>query len=69
VHYDENDTARFEGELAAAVNDLLATPGRAEEMGRAGRARAERVFAWPAIAQRTVDIYRAVHPPTMSRAS
>jgi glycosyltransferase involved in cell wall biosynthesis len=29
-------------------------------MGRAGRDRAERQFAWPAVAGRTLDVYNAV---------
>ena len=60
VHYDQTDAPRFERDLAAAVNDLLATPELAAAMGRAGRIRAEQLFAWPAIAERTVDIYRTI---------
>jgi phosphatidylinositol alpha-1,6-mannosyltransferase len=37
-------------EVADAVADLLADPGRAREMGLAGRARVERDHTWPAIA-------------------
>ncbi|HSD49262.1 MAG TPA: glycosyltransferase family 4 protein [Actinomycetota bacterium] len=40
------DGTRVE-EVAAAVADLLADPARAEEMGRAGRARVERYYTWP----------------------
>jgi phosphatidylinositol alpha-1,6-mannosyltransferase len=39
-------------QVASAVADLLADPARAERMGRAGRARAERHHAWPDIAAR-----------------
>jgi alpha-maltose-1-phosphate synthase len=47
----------FEAALAEAVNALVTDPGRATEMGRAGRARAEREFGWDAIARRTVEVY------------
>jgi starch synthase len=33
-------------------------PSRAAAMGRAGRARVMERFAWPAIAQQTVGLYR-----------
>ncbi|MGH9226903.1 MAG: glycogen synthase [Acidimicrobiales bacterium] len=46
--------------LAAAINDLLADPAKARRMGQAGRARVHDRFSWPAIARRTVDLYRRV---------
>jgi starch synthase len=60
VHYDEDDVAAFRSGIAAAVNELLADPDRAAAMGRAGRERAEREFAWEAAAARTVEIYRTL---------
>ena len=47
----------FEAALAEAVNALVTDPQRATEMGRAGRARAEREFGWDAIARRTIEVY------------
>jgi starch synthase len=47
----------FEGALAQAVNALVSNPERAAEMGKAGRARADREFSWDAIARRTVEVY------------
>ncbi len=38
---------RNPGTVAEAVAGLLATPARAEAMGKAGRARVERLFTWP----------------------
>jgi phosphatidyl-myo-inositol dimannoside synthase len=38
---------RHVGAVAEAVGALLADPQRAAAMGKAGRARAERLFAWP----------------------
>jgi starch synthase len=55
---DPLDPGGFVAGIAERVNELLADPGRAEEMGRAGRARAIEQFAWPAIAERTAGLYR-----------
>ncbi|MBA2389878.1 MAG: glycogen synthase [Geodermatophilaceae bacterium] len=60
VHYDEQDPAGFEAGLADALNRVLADHRLAESMGAAGRARAVEEFGWPAVAARTVEVYRAV---------
>ncbi|HVL86133.1 MAG TPA: glycogen synthase [Pseudonocardia sp.] len=60
VHLDEHDAEAFRTGLADAVNGLLADPGRADAMGAAGRARAEREFSWERAAERTVEIYRSL---------
>jgi starch synthase len=52
------DPQRFAAAFAERVNALLADPGRAREMGRTGRERAVREFAWPAIAEQTSALYR-----------
>jgi starch synthase len=57
VQYDENDTAGFERDLAAAVNALVEDPAKATAMGKAGRTRAVSEFGWDAVAQRTTDLY------------
>ena len=54
------DPAAFAAAIAQRVNALVADPPRAMAMGRAGRERAVRDFAWPAIAARTVEVYEAV---------
>ena len=59
VPYDADDADAFEMGLAAAINAVVAEPERAAEMGRAGRARAISDFGWDAIAERTVNVYRA----------
>lgn len=59
VPYDADDADAFEMGLAAAVNAVVADPERAAEMGRTGRARAISDFGWDAIAERTVNVYRA----------
>lgn len=45
------------GALAAAITGLLADPGRAAAMGRVGRARAEALYSWKAVAERTAEFY------------
>ena len=54
------DPARFASEFAERVNRLLADPAEAERFGRAGRERAVAEFSWAAIAERVVEVYRAV---------
>jgi starch synthase len=53
--------------IAERVNALLADPERARELGRAGRRRAVERFAWPAIAEQTVALYRALVERAASR--
>ncbi len=51
------------GKLAAALNALLADPGRAREMGQAGRDRAVTEFSWAAVAARTDGLYAELAAP------
>jgi starch synthase len=51
---------RYVADFAAALIEVVSDPDRAAEMGRAGRARAIQAFSWPAIAERTVEVYRTV---------
>jgi alpha-maltose-1-phosphate synthase len=54
------DPQRFATDFAERVNALLADPGRAREMGLAGRRRAFERFAWPAIARQTSALYQSL---------
>ena len=54
------DPDRFVADLAGRLDEVLADPDRAKAMGRAGRARAVEHFSWPAIAARTLEVYRSV---------
>ncbi|MDQ1491971.1 MAG: alpha-maltose-phosphate synthase [Actinomycetota bacterium] len=54
------DPEAFVADLAKAVNDLVADPDTAERMGAVGRKRAVEEFSWPAIAARTVELYRSL---------
>ena len=50
---------RFSKDLAVRVNELMADPEKCVAMGVAGRERVERVFGWPEIARKTVELYRS----------
>ncbi|MEJ7832019.1 MAG: glycogen synthase [Nocardioides sp.] len=54
------DPDRYVADFAAALTSVVADPGRAAAMGRAGRRRAIASFGWDAIAERTVEVYRSV---------
>jgi starch synthase len=60
VDLDESDRTRFARDLAARIDELLADPALAARMGAAGRARVLERFTWPAIADRTVALYRSL---------
>ncbi len=49
---------QFARDLAAGLSDLLADPEKAKRFGEAGRKRVEEKFAWSAIAEQTLDLYR-----------
>jgi alpha-maltose-1-phosphate synthase len=59
VDLDPAEPDDFERRLAAAVDELVRDPARAERMGLAGRARAVDLFGWDAVAERTVAVYEA----------
>jgi starch synthase len=54
------DPDQYVADFAQALTEVVSDPDRAAEMGRAGRARAIEAFSWPAIAERTVEVYRSV---------
>ncbi len=53
------DPERYVTDLAAAMADAVSDVDRARRFGEAGRRRAEDHFAWDAIADRTIEVYRA----------
>ncbi|MEP6463332.1 MAG: glycogen synthase [Frankiaceae bacterium] len=55
-----SDPERFVADLADRVNSVLADPARATALGEAGRRRAIEHFSWPAIADRTMELYRSL---------
>jgi starch synthase len=54
------DPAAFAASIADAVNSLLGDPSRRALMGKAGRERAVEHFSWPAIAERTRQLYASL---------
>ncbi len=54
------DPERYVADFAEALTSLVTDPDRAATMGRAGRQRAVESFGWPAIAERTMEVYRSV---------
>jgi glycosyltransferase involved in cell wall biosynthesis len=50
--------------FTARLLELLADPARARRMGEAGRARAERMFTWSAVAQKMLARMQAAAPAT-----
>ncbi|MBD5788274.1 glycogen synthase [Cellulosimicrobium terreum] len=54
------DPDTFVADLAAALTAMVSDPARAAEMGRAARQRVEDHFAWDAIGERTLEVYRSV---------
>jgi starch synthase len=57
VDYEPADPEAYISALAARVEEVLADPALATQMGKAGRERALKHFSWPAIATRTVELY------------
>lgn len=51
------DPNRFVADLAAALNEAVSDPKRADRMGLAGRKRAEESFSWATIGERTNQVY------------
>jgi len=51
---------KFVADLAATLTEVVSNPEAARTMGAAGRQRAEELFSWDHIAQRTKEIYAAL---------
>ena len=58
--FEPADPDRFERDLAARIDELMADPARRAAMGAAGLRRAVEHFGWDAIARRTVALYESV---------
>ncbi|MGD0834867.1 MAG: glycogen synthase [Candidatus Dormibacteria bacterium] len=50
----------FEADLADRINQLVADPVLAADMGRAGRRRVLERFSWEAVATQTIDLYESL---------
>ena len=49
-------------DLACKINEMLADPDRAEQMGRAGREKVLVKFSWRAVGDRLEEVYRCLVP-------
>ena len=65
VPFEQDRVTRFPSQpetfaraLAECISDLLADPAKARSFGQAGRKRVEEKFAWNAIADQTIALYR-----------
>jgi alpha-maltose-1-phosphate synthase len=65
VHFDQDpvtkfpaDAEKFSRDLAARISELMADPEKARQFGLAGRKRVEQKFAWSAIADQTIALYK-----------
>jgi starch synthase len=60
VDWDEAAPDRFSTALAARIEEVLDDHAQARRLGDAGRRRVLDRFTWPAIADRTVELYRSL---------
>jgi starch synthase len=51
---------KFARDLAKKISELLADSEKAKRFGEAGRKRVEETFAWAAIADQTIELYRGL---------
>ncbi|MFP4125216.1 MAG: glycogen synthase [Alphaproteobacteria bacterium] len=58
--FEPTDPAAFSKGLAAAINRLARDPELRTRMGKAGRRRVLEQFSWDAIAETTLELYRAL---------
>jgi starch synthase len=58
---------KFARDLAEKISSLLADPDKAKRFGEAGRNRVEETFAWSAIADQTIQLYRQLVKTTQTK--
>ena len=54
------DSAKFEGNIAIGISEMMGDPERLKRYGIAGRTRAINEFGWDAVATATIALYRSV---------
>lgn len=54
------DEEQFVADFAAALTEVLSDPNHARQMGQRGRVRAQELFSWESIAEKTVQVYETV---------
>ncbi len=60
VDYDSNNHAKFESDFTSQIEDLMSNPQLLNQMGKAGRIRAEQFFGWDAVAKQTIELYASL---------
>jgi starch synthase len=58
---------KFARDLAEKISSLLADPEKGKRFGEAGRKRVEETFAWSAIADQTIQLYRQLMKTTQTK--
>jgi starch synthase len=58
---------KFARDLAEKISELLADSEKAKRFGEAGRKRVEETFAWSAIADQTIELYRGLMKGSKSK--
>lgn len=58
--FEATNPDQYARDLAARINQLMADKNLRRRMGVAGRARAEQIFSWHAIAKQTQELYEGV---------
>jgi alpha-maltose-1-phosphate synthase len=56
--FEPRDPDRFSRDLADAINSVLSSPQRMQDMGEKARKRIEQKFSWQSIARQTLEFYR-----------
>jgi starch synthase len=62
-----SNSDRFARDLAEKISALLADPEKAKRFGEVGRKRVEETFAWSAIADQTIELYRQLMQTSRSK--
>ena len=62
------DPDQFAKDLGSKISKLLGDPDRCKQFGEAGRRRVEEKFSWRAIADQTIDLYKALIQRTQKSA-
>ena len=62
------DPDQFAKDLGSKISKLLGDPAQCKQFGEAGRRRVEEKFSWSAIADQTIDLYKALIQRTQKAA-
>ena len=60
IDYDANNAAKFESDFTTQIEELMSNPELLNQMGKAGRIRAEKYFGWDAVAKQTIELYASL---------